>query len=41
MYKGKIVDQGAPDELIKKPTHEYTKRLLESVPTLYKKWTWE
>jgi peptide/nickel transport system ATP-binding protein len=41
MYKGKIVDQGAPDELIKKPTHEYTRRLLESVPMLYKKWTWE
>ena len=41
MYRGKIVDQGTPDELIKKPSHEYTKRLLESVPTLYKKWTWE
>ncbi|MEL9940616.1 MAG: ABC transporter ATP-binding protein [Ignisphaera sp.] len=41
MYKGKIVDMGPPDELLKNPKHEYTKRLLESVPTLYRKWTWE
>jgi peptide/nickel transport system ATP-binding protein len=41
MYKGKVVDQGSPDELIKNPKHEYTKKLLASVPTLYKKWSWE
>jgi len=39
MYKGKIVDEGTPDELLKSPRHEYTKLLLESVPTLYRKWT--
>jgi len=39
MYRGKIVDEGTPDELLKSPKHEYTKQLLESVPTLYKKWT--
>jgi len=41
MYRGKIVDQGSPDELVKNPKHEYTKRLLASVPTLYRKWSWE
>jgi len=40
MYKGKIVDEGSPDEVLKHPKHEYTKRLIESVPTLYKKWSW-
>ncbi|MEM4788355.1 MAG: ABC transporter ATP-binding protein [Ignisphaera sp.] len=39
MYKGRIVDEGSPDELLKNPKHEYTKKLLESIPTLYKKWS--
>lgn len=38
MYKGRIVDEGTPDELIRNPRHNYTKTLLESVPTLYRKW---
>ncbi|MEM0027025.1 MAG: ATP-binding cassette domain-containing protein [Ignisphaera sp.] len=41
MYKGKIVDEGPPDEIVKSPKHEYTKLLLSSVPTLYRKWKWE
>ena len=39
MYKGKIVDEGTPDELLKKPKHEYTINLISSVPTLYRKWS--
>jgi peptide/nickel transport system ATP-binding protein len=38
MYKGKIVEEGTPDEVLSHPRNEYTKQLLESVPTLYKKW---
>lgn len=39
MYKGRIVDEGKPDELLKNPKHEYTINLVSSVPTLYRKWS--
>lgn len=38
MYLGEIVEEGTPDELIFNPRHQYTKRLVESIPTLYRKW---
>jgi len=38
MYKGKIVEEGTPDEVINHPQHEYTKNLLNSVPKLYVSW---
>ena len=31
MYKGKIVEEGVPDEVIQAPRNEYTKRLIESI----------
>lgn len=31
MYRGKVVEEGAPDEIIKNPGNEYTKRLIESI----------
>ena len=31
MYKGSIVEQGAPDDIIRNPQDEYTKRLIDSV----------
>lgn len=31
MYRGKIVEEGAPDEVIQSPKQEYTKMLIESV----------
>ena len=31
MYKGRIVEEGIPDEVIRNPQNEYTKRLIESV----------
>ena len=31
MYKGKIVEEGAPDEVIRNPKNDYTKRLIESI----------
>ncbi len=34
MKDGKIVEQGLVSEVMKKPQHEYTKRLLESAPLL-------
>jgi peptide/nickel transport system ATP-binding protein len=38
MYKGEIVEEGIPEEILNKPSHPYTKKLLESVPKLYSKW---
>ena len=31
LYKGKIVEQGAPDEVIRNPQDLYTKRLIDSI----------
>lgn len=31
MYKGRIVEEGAPDEVIRNPQNDYTKRLIESI----------
>lgn len=39
MYQGKILERGKPEEIIENPRHEYTKKLIESVPSLYKKWS--
>jgi oligopeptide transport system ATP-binding protein len=34
MYAGRVVERGTADEIFYNPQHEYTKGLLESVPTL-------
>lgn len=39
MYKGSIVEEGSPEEIMENPRHPYTKRLREDVPLLYRKWT--
>jgi len=39
MRKGKIVEEGAPEQLLTSPKHPYTKKLLEDIPTLYQKWS--
>ena len=31
MYKGSIVEEGVPDEVIRNPQNDYTKRLIESI----------
>ena len=31
MHDGVIVEQGKPDEIIKNPQNDYTKRLIDSV----------
>ena len=31
MYKGKIVEQGRPDDVIRNPQNDYTKRLIDSI----------
>ncbi len=38
MQKGKIVEQGAPQNVILKPEHPYTKNLLADIPQLHKDW---
>ncbi len=34
MYKGKIVEHGNAEQVLKRPSHTYTKKLLEAVPLL-------
>ena len=31
MYHGEIVEEGTPDEVIRNPKNDYTKRLIDSV----------
>ena len=31
MYRGEIVEEGTPDEVIRNPQNDYTKRLIDSV----------
>lgn len=31
MYRGRIVEEGIPDDVIRNPKHEYTRRLIDSV----------
>ncbi|MEM1560449.1 MAG: ABC transporter ATP-binding protein [Ignisphaera sp.] len=38
MYKGRIVEEGTPNEIIESPKHPYTKRLIYDIPLLYRKW---
>jgi len=38
MHQGKIVEEGPADEIIRRPQHAYTKRLLADVPTLQREW---
>lgn len=39
MYKGSIVERGSPSEIIENPKSHYTKRLVEDVPLLYRRWS--
>lgn len=38
MYKGSLIEEGSPDEVMEHPQDPYTKRLREDVPLLYRKW---
>jgi peptide/nickel transport system ATP-binding protein len=38
MHKGKIVDRGAPDDVIKHPTSDVTKQLLTDIPDVHREW---
>ncbi|MEM0027535.1 MAG: ABC transporter ATP-binding protein [Ignisphaera sp.] len=38
MYRGKIIEEGTPDEIVNSPKHEYTRNLLDSIPKLYTSW---
>ncbi|MBL8642817.1 MAG: ABC transporter ATP-binding protein, partial [Rhodospirillaceae bacterium] len=34
MYMGKVVESGNAEQVLTKPTHEYTRTLMDAVPTL-------
>ncbi|AJC71233.1 MAG: ABC transporter ATP-binding protein [Thermococcus sp.] len=38
MHRGRIVEEGTPEEVIDNPKDEYTKTLIASVPTIYRRW---
>ncbi|MDR2693021.1 MAG: dipeptide/oligopeptide/nickel ABC transporter ATP-binding protein [Chitinispirillales bacterium] len=38
MHKGKIVEQGAPDDVTLRPKSEHTIQLLEDIPEIHKEW---
>ena len=38
MYRGNLVEYGPSDEILTNPVHPYTELLLDSVPTVGKKW---
>jgi peptide/nickel transport system ATP-binding protein len=38
MYFGHVVERGAADSVLTDPQHEYTKKLLASVPTIRRDW---
>jgi peptide/nickel transport system ATP-binding protein len=38
MHKGKIVEQGNPDDVTLKPKSEHTVQLLDDIPDIHKKW---
>jgi peptide/nickel transport system ATP-binding protein len=38
MHKGKIVEQGSPDEVTGDPKNEHTRQLLNDIPDIHKDW---
>ena len=38
MYKGKIVEQGPPDDVTLSPKSEHTVQLLDDIPDIHKEW---
>jgi len=38
MYKGQIVEQGAPDDVALTPKNEHTVKLLDDIPDIHKNW---
>jgi len=38
MHKGKIIEQGTPDEVTQSPKSEHTVQLLEDIPEIHKEW---
>jgi peptide/nickel transport system ATP-binding protein len=38
MHKGKIVEQGTPDDVTLTPKNEHTRVLLDDIPDIHKQW---
>ncbi len=38
MYNGRIVEQGAPDDVALTPKNEHTRKLLDDIPDIHKEW---
>jgi len=39
MYRGEIVEEGKPEEIMESLRHPCTKRLISDVPLLYRRWS--
>lgn len=38
MHKGKIVEEGTPEEILSNPQHPYTRKLIADIPLIKRKW---
>jgi peptide/nickel transport system ATP-binding protein len=38
MHRGKIVEQGPPDQVTQAPSSDVTKQLLEDIPNVHRPW---
>ncbi|MDG5814088.1 dipeptide/oligopeptide/nickel ABC transporter ATP-binding protein [Chitinispirillales bacterium ANBcel5] len=38
MHKGKIVEQGSPDDVTQRPQSDHTKQLLSDIPDIHREW---
>jgi len=36
MYRGEIIEEGKPEEIMESPRHQYTKHPISDVPSLYR-----
>ncbi|MCD5401218.1 ATP-binding cassette domain-containing protein [candidate division NPL-UPA2 bacterium] len=39
MYKGRIVEEDIPEKILSHPQHPYTKKLIEDIPLIQRKWS--
>lgn len=38
MYQGRLAEEGTPEEILSRPQHPYTKKLIADIPLLHRRW---